>query len=320
MPASDYPELEGAPAPCTENPPWTAQPLEVAVPYKGYDDIVVTVRPTIDMDWPSAQYELFAGEGAYSNHAVGTSLGYGSEPEMIVWERLRDLALSLKYFAFGERQTRQLINDLGDEAYRALMANSDAYTTHAEEIKFAPRPTTGTSRGPGASKAFPLSVPDSEVASFADPNESEWALWSREWARRDIRDRYKRAVFLLWCASYGAGQVQSFEQNKRAWEEQQGGPGLATPGEEPPDLGPGISAPSAPPEPPGPGITPVPPSTEPPGPGGPSEPTWEPPPPPEPPEDGGPEFEPVPERKKTGGGIGTALLVGVAAAILLSKR
>ena len=307
MPALDYPELQGMPEGCTVSPPWVIDPLPVAAAYNGYayPEAVVMLDPLVDIDiLTDTAYDLFAGDDNYDLDIPGVSPGYETPAEMEGWGLMRAHASATKNnTAFYHPDAKEKIVELATEAFDLLHENASIYDSYAE--------------GP-----FPLGMPDSEVAPQVDPDSLEIAR--REFARQQIRDNYRKAVYLLWCAMYGAAQSRSFHRNRTIFLEEQGtmdGPIMMPPGEGmdpvpaeplPPPLEPMPAQPRAP-------LDPIPARPQD---GGPP-----PPPPPldqeEPPFDPeAPPFEdePPPKKKAGGGTMAAAAVVLVVGAIAIFSR
>ncbi len=325
MPASEYPQLDGMPEGCTENPPWIFTPITVNVPYMGVDEFVVVQEPLVPNEWPPAQNEMFRGDESYEVDVPGASIGYDTQEEHDAWNSFRHQASATKSnTAFYHPDAKEGIVALATRAQDLLLEIPVIYRKYEVEGSVL-YPLVGDEEG-----YFPLSEDDDEVAKQLDLEKA--GLWqvSREVDRDRIRDNFHEAIHLLWCALYGKNQSLSFRGNKQIYDESLPEPGLpefqvgpSAPEPVPPEFPPFF--PGEPPEPPPRppivfGDPDLPPGHEP----GPPE-----PPPPEP--DGYPgedddEVPPLPpppsqrRRKAAGGGAGIVIALAAVAVLIAANK
>lgn len=327
MPASDYPQLDGMPAGCTENPPWGVSPIPVVVPYYGVDEFVVMQAPLVNINWPQAQYDMFHGDDVYDLDAPGVGIGYDTQEEHDAWVSFKSQASATKNnTAFYHPAAKEGIVALASRALDLLQEIPAIYDKY-ELGGTITYPLKGTKERPAIEDAvFPLSRDDDEIAISIDRDKA--GIWEamRNADRERIRSNYHEAIHLLWCALYGKNQSLSYRGNKQIYDEEhppgEGGgmilqegpkaPPPTPPGGDFPPFIPGVD-PEPPPEPggitfepagPGPDVGPQPPDEEPPTfPGG----------------EPGPQ-PPTTTKKKRAGGGGAAIVIGLVAVALIAAK
>ena len=334
MPASEYPELRDMPAGCIEVAPWTTSPIGVRGAYGPVDEVVIQQDPLVSIDWPKAQFEMFAGEQRYDRDSPpgelweGGGIGYESPEEMAALNYFTPMAsATASNVAFYHPDAKDTIVALASEAENLFREIRQAYKEYKPggSIQY-PLKATGK---PGS---IPLLVQDMQFNIMVDlskvhPKSLEW----RHETRQNIRDAYHKALHLLWCALYGKNQSLAWRENRKIYGEKYGptGPGLAPtplPGPRPPPGIPWTEIGVTPPEP-----IPPPPPVEPPPvpPGYPGEAPEEVPvpegyPPETIPEELPPEeYPPAPpptKKRRAAAGAGIAIAVVALIAVVAAKK
>lgn len=245
MPATDYSELQGMPRGCTQTTPWVVGSIGVREAYGPIDEAVIQQEPLVSINWPKAQFEMFAGEERYDRDSPpgelweGGGIGYASVEEIDALNRFTPTASATKNnVAFYHPDAKDTIVALASEALELLTEIRQTYKEYKSggSVAYILKAT-------GELGAISLSVHDMQFNNMVDqarlwPN----ALAMRHETRQNIRDAYHKALCLLWCALYGMNQSLAWHENKRIYGEKYGGtgPGLAPAPPAPPRPPPGI--------------------------------------------------------------------------------
>lgn len=216
-----YAELEGMPKGCTDTSPWGYSPIPVVVAYGPVNEHVVQLAPVVSSDWPAhafmspeSAYFTDVKPGATMSYPKG-GLGYESPDELAAWGKLKSIAnATANNTAFYHPDAKPGIVALASKALDTLKGIPERYKDfHEGGIVYR----IGESRGQPVYKSFPLSVPDDEVAAAIDQSENQnWKKW-RMSAREQIRLRYHKGIYLLWCALYGKAQSESWRENQKIY-------------------------------------------------------------------------------------------------------
>lgn len=246
MPSLNYPELQNVPVQCVSIRPWNFDVVRVRAPYQNIDQAEVELRPIIDVEWPSAQYDLFAGDDGYDQDVIG-QLGYDSGHERDAINALRSKASqAVTNTAVYAPQVKDQIVALAQKAKDLFNEVYAIYATYAPGGNV----TYPLKSGP-IMAAFPLSVPESQMEQQIDIEKAGIFAAGRHTARKNIRAKLHKAIHLLWCALYGRAQSEAWKQNKAIYDSiPKGGTFTARPKTPPP--GPVIVTPVPTPIPPGP--------------------------------------------------------------------
>lgn len=217
MPSSNYPELQNVPAQCKTLPPWGLEAVQVRGPYQGVNEATVELRPIIDSSWPAAKYTLFAGEDKYDNDKVG-GLGYQSSSEKSVLADLRKLANNAKTNTAAVKApgVKSAIVALAQQAYDLFGEINEEYAAYSDHTVY-PLPN-------GNVGYFPLSVTEQQMNQQIDAAKA--GIWqpARQQSRKTIRQKWHKAIRLLWCALYGHAQSEAYNQNKVIYDARGRGP------------------------------------------------------------------------------------------------
>lgn len=327
-----YPELEGFPEICNASPFFAQQ---VRYPYRGVDEVTIQQGPIISDTLPGFRmfFELTA-DPEY-DHDATLGIGYDTDAEHEIWGRLRGESSALaNNTAFYEPSARDQIVAMA-ELGRSLIDEIDAeyglYEGHAYPARTTAFQGGGlTSWGAAPNTAgmlsVPLSVPDGEALQYVDMGEGGLFSLPRNQSRNRIRDMYRKAIQMIWCARYGRNQSLVVRENRQLYNEAVGGADVGS--RPPPPPPPGDFDVSPFPPPPGNGwqLDTVPSTT---GPGGPQQadpafPAEDPDPydpdspPPGLPEDFAP-VEPAPKKKRRGGGAAAAVIALIVVGLAMKK-
>lgn len=212
MPSSNYPELQNVPAQCKNVPPWNLEVIQVRGPYQGVDEVSVELRPIIDSAWPAAKYQLFAGDSKYDTDTVG-GLGYQSASERGAINEMRKLANNAKTNTAAVKApgVKSAIVALAQRAYDLLGEINEEYAAYSDHTVY---PLLN-----GNVAYFPLSVTEEQMKQQGlDAVKAGIFHVARQQSRKTIRQKWHRALRLLWCAMYGHAQSEAYNENKKIYD------------------------------------------------------------------------------------------------------
>lgn len=250
----NYPELQGAPALCTDQvlPYYRIDPAVVRAAYQSTDEVEVEVEGVLTADDSTALVELFLPLQDDFEDAGEGSLGWESDKEMDFHADVRLEASDVvteagKYTGGAADQVREMALD----AIELLDEIDEIYEYFHTQVVYT------LAEGGAGQYGLSVHLEDFETLLVNPP-----AGWDQmRWDNRDkIRETWDYALSLLWCAYIGLAQLEAQAGNKAIHG--QGGiseqPGTSEP------FVPGVqSVPSTPP-PPG-GLAQPPTAPEPPG-------------------------------------------------------
>lgn len=236
MPTADYPELQGVPIECIQTTPWGYDVLEVLVPYGPVSDHVERLQPVIPPG--SDAHSIFAPSQIYGIDSPPSGLGYDSKLETSTRGDLNGSAGLVATNTRGYGNAKAFIVGLAEKTRALLKGISPIYRRYEEggDIDY---PIKAAGDRPATRLPFPLSVEDSDIALMIDINAPGAGPWrvGRQQARQEIRNRYHKALSLLWCALYGRAQAVSLYENKQIYNERYAKTGMGVaPSPQPPKV------------------------------------------------------------------------------------